>query len=293
MTVQKTKSNNDIKLAKMNNYRDEYQEDEILLSEIVSFFKESWRQLLLGGVLGGMIGLSFALLRPSIYQVTANIQVAKVAGIEVEAPNILLEKLKMPLYYSPRTIVECGLDNSVEPGSAIAAELNPVLIKGAPIIKISYKDKNIDEAKKCLESVLRDIQVNQNEIAKPILEKKKSQLSDLRNKIESAERVIKVLSSKISNYDKSDQQFSASALLLATIFSKENEVKEMQAKINILEMELAEPNTKQSSLITPIYSPNIPLERKKSEVFLVSFIGGAFLVLLFVIFRRRFTQDVK
>jgi len=261
-------------------------EDELSIAEIVDFFRESWKQIVLGGVVGGVIGVSVALLSPSIYQATAYIQVAKVANADVEAPNILLEKLKMSMYYSQKTFSECNVENTIEPGKAIANGLKPTLSKGAPFISISYKDKNIDDAKKCLESVLNDIRTNQNEIAKPILEQRKNQLSNLKQKLESAEQITKLLSSKKPNFDFSDSKFSASTLLLATTLSKENEVKDLRTQINDLEIALAEPQTKETYLTTPISAPNIRVEPKRSLIALGSIVGGVFLAIGFLIVRR-------
>ena len=270
----------------MNNQSIENMEDEISLTEIIDFFKESWKQLILGAVVGGAIGVGIALLLPSKYQATAYIQVAKVANADVEAPNILLEKLKMPLYYSQKTFSECNVENTTEPGKAIANGLKPTLAKGAPIISISYKEKNIDDAKKCLESVLNDIQTNQNEIAKPIFEQKKNQLLNLKQKLESAEQFTKLLSSKKPNFDFSDSKFSSSTLLLATTLSKENEVKDLRVQINDLETALAEPQTKEAYLTTPINAPNVRVEPKRSLIALGSVIGGVFLTIGYLILRR-------
>lgn len=261
-------------------------EDELSIAEIVDFFRESWKQIVLGGVVGGAIGVSVALLSPSIYQATAYIQVAKVANADVEAPNILLEKLKMSMYYSQKTFTECNVENTIEPGKAIVNGLKPTLSIGAPIIRISYKDKNIDDAKKCLESVLNDIRTNQNEIAKPILEQRKNQLSNLNQKLESAEQITKLLSSKKPNFDFSDSKFSASTLLLATTLSKENEIKDLRTQINDLEIALTEPQTKETYLTTPINAPNIRVEPKRSLIALGSIVGGVFLAIGFLIVRR-------
>jgi uncharacterized protein involved in exopolysaccharide biosynthesis len=270
----------------MNEQSYESGEDELSIAEIVDFFRESWKQIVLGGVVGGVIGVSVALLSPSIYQATAYIQVAKVANADVEAPNILLEKLKMSMYYSQKTFTECNDENTIEPGKAIANGLKPTLLKGAPIISISYKDKNIDNAKKCLESVLNDIRTNQNEIAKPILEQRKNQLLNLKQKLESAEQITKLLPSKKLNFDFSDSKFLALTLLLATTLSKENEVKDLRTQINDLEIALAEPQTKETYLTTPINAPNIRVEPKRSLIALGSIVGGVFLAIGFLIVRR-------
>ena len=270
----------------MNNYESVNAEDDLSLLEIYDFFKENLKTILLGGIVGGLIGAGFALFLPSKYQATAYIQVAKVANADVEAPNILLEKLKMSMYYSPKTFSECNVEDRVDPGKAIASGLKPTLAKGAPIISVSYKDKNIDDAKKCLESVLNDIRINQNEIAKPIYEQKRNQLLNLKQKLESAEQITKILSSKKPNFDFSDSKFSASTLLLATSLSKENEVKDLRTQINDLEIALAEPQTKEAYLTTPINAPNVHVEPKRSLIALGSVIGGVFLAIGFLMIRR-------
>ncbi len=269
---------------KDNDY--EITNDEISLLEIVDFFKDSWKKILLGGVVGGTLGAGYALIAPSIYQATANIQVAKVANADVEAPATLVEKMKMPTYYSSNTFIECKVENSAEPGKAIANGLNPTLAKNAPIITIKYKEKSAEDAKKCLESVLADVRKNQDEIATPILQTKKNQLANLKQKLEAAEQILKALPSKKPNFDFSDPKFSASALLLATTLSKENEVRDLRTQINDLEVALAEPQTKSASLTVPIYAPNLRVEPKRTLITLGSGVTSSFLVLILLLGRK-------
>ena len=269
---------------KDNDY--EIANDEISLLEIVDFFKDSWKKILLGGVVGGTLGAGYALIAPSIYQATANIQVAKVANADVEAPATLVEKMKMPTYYSSNTFIECKVENKAEPGKAIANGLNPTLAKNAPIITIKYKEKSAEDAKKCLESVLADVRKNQDEIATPILQTKKNQLANLKQKLEAAEQILKALPPKKRNFDFPDSKFSASALLWATTLSKENEVKDLLTQINDLEIALAEPQTKSAYLTTPIYAPNFPIEPKRTLITLGSGIAGIMLVIVFLLGRK-------
>ena len=270
----------------MNNQSVENIEDEISLIEIIDFFRENLKTIVLGGIVGGIIGVSAASIEPSFYQATASIQSAKVANSDVEAPNILLEKLKMPMYYSSETFINCGVDKLAEPGMAIVNGIKPTLAKNAPIITISYKDRNSDDAKKCLESVLNDVRNNQNQIAQPMLVQKNNQVSNLKQKLESAEKISKMLSTKNPNFDFSDSKFSAATLLLATTLSKLNEGQDLRTQINDLELALAEPQTKEAFLTTPIYAPNVRIEPKISLLALVSVIGGMVLVIGVLMVRR-------
>jgi LPS O-antigen subunit length determinant protein (WzzB/FepE family) len=182
--------------------------------------------------------------------------------------------------------VSCKVEDSIEPGNVIAKSIKPALAKNAPIISISYKAKNVEDAKKCLESVLNDIRISQNEIAKPILEQRKNQLATLKSKLESAEQITKILSSKKPNFDFSDSKFSASTLLLATTLSKENEVKDLRMQISDLEIALTEPQTKEAYLTTPIYAPNIKVEPKRSLITLGAVFGGLVLMVGYLLFRK-------
>jgi uncharacterized protein involved in exopolysaccharide biosynthesis len=270
----------------MNNQSIENLEDEISLLDIVDFFRESWKQILVSGIVGGTLGVGYALISPSIYQATANIQVSKVAGSDVETPSVLIEKLKMPMYYTQSTFTACNVMDRSEPGDAIAKGIKPTLSKNTPIISITYKEKSTEDAKKCLEGVLSDIRTNQNILAKPILETKNNQLANLKQKLESAEKISKILSTKNPNFDFSDSQFSASTLLLVTTLNKENEVKDLRAKIGDLEIALAEPQTKEASLSTPIYAPSARVEPNRSRIVLLGGIVGGVLAIAYLLGRR-------
>jgi uncharacterized protein involved in exopolysaccharide biosynthesis len=260
-------------------------EDEISLKDIIDFLDESWKTIVLGGVVGGLLGLGYGLIVPAKYQATANIQVAKVAGADVEAPAVLVEKLKMPMYYSQKTYVACNVMDKLEPGEEIAKTLKPALAKTAPIITISYREESREGAQKCLESVLDDVRSNQNILAKPILESKANQLLNLKLKLESAEKIVKILPKNNAGFDFPDSKFSASTLLLATILSKENEIKDLRTAINDLEIVLVEPQTRETFLTTPIYAPQQKVSPKRTMILIGGLLAGLFLGLVFVIGR--------
>jgi len=262
------------------------QAEEISIEDIAKFIKEEYKKILLGCICASLFGFFYLFITPPKYQATANIQVAKVANADVESPNLLVEKIKMPTYFSENTFTECKVFNLLEPGSTLAKGLKPTLAKNAPIVSISFKANSSEDAKKCLEAILSDVRTNQNEIASPILQTKKNQLSNLKQKLEAAENILKVLPSKRPNFDFSDPKFSASTLLLATTLNKENEVKDLRTQISDLEIALSEPQTKEAFLTTPIYSPNVQIEPKKSVVLLVSFLIGGFLMTIFLIIKK-------
>jgi uncharacterized protein involved in exopolysaccharide biosynthesis len=263
-------------------------EDEISLKDIIDFLIDSWKTILLGGVAGGLLGWGYVVITPVKYQATASIQVAKIAGNDVEDPGMLVEKLKLPMYFSKKTYVACNVMNQLKPGETIAKILKPTLVKTAGIITITYQEDSPENAKKCLESVLDDIRVNQRLLAEPIFERKTNQLFNLKLKLESAEKAIKRLSDKSVSLDFSDSKFSASALLLATTLNKEKEIEDLKIEIKDLEIQLVKPQTEEASLITQIFAPQQKVSPKTANVLLTSLFGGLFLGLMFVIGQRTY-----
>ncbi|MBU3599669.1 hypothetical protein ICN28_03965 [Polynucleobacter sp. 30F-ANTBAC] len=263
-------------------------EDEISLKDIIDFLVESWKSILVTGVLGILGAITYITVTPNMYQATANIQMAKVAGTDVELPAILIEKLKMPMYYSQKTYSACNVMDKVAPGEAIAKSLMPTLSKTAPIITFSYKEESPEAAQQCLESVLEDVRTNQKLLAKPIFDAKSYQLVNLKQKLEAAEKTLKILPNKNSNFDFTDSKFSASTLLLATTLNKENEIKDLRTQVNDLEVSLTEPQTRETFLAAPIYAPQQKVSPKRGIALIAGLMGGLFLGLVLVLGQRAY-----
>jgi uncharacterized protein involved in exopolysaccharide biosynthesis len=259
----------------------QFLELEITLGDIIDFLSESWKAIALSGVVGGLLATGYAFVTPPQYQATANIQVGMVAGSDVEAPSTLVEKLKMPMYYSIESYSSCSVMDKIEPGAVIAKNLKPTLSKNTPIISFSYVKDSHEEAQKCLESILNDIRNNQNLLAKPIFEGKKNKLANLRQKLDAAERFIKIFPN--SNFDFSDSKFSVSTLLLATTLGKENEIRDLRAEINDLEATLSQPHTREAFLVTPIYAPKKNVAPKIAPILMIGVATGLFLGLLLMV----------
>lgn len=254
--------------------------EEISLKDIIDFLYESWKAIVLSGIVGGLFATGYAFVIPTVYQATANIQVARVANSDVEAPTILVEKLKMPMYYSQESYSACNVTSVIESGELIVKNLNPTLSKNAPIISLSYKAATLEDAQKCIESVLNDVRNNQNLLANQILENKKYKLMNLKKNLDTAERFIKNLPNKNIGIDYSDSNFSASTSLLTATLSKENELIYLRTQINDLEIQLSEPQTRGTFLVTPIYAKKQKISPQRSQILIGGVIAGIFLGLV-------------
>jgi len=212
---------------------------------------------------------------------------AAVAGKPIETAPILAEKLKLPLYYSNNTFKACRIENALpSPGDFLAKQLNPIANKNAPIVSIRFKGGTADDARLCLESVVSDITNQQNTLLTPILNIKQSQFHALQQKLEASEKLITLLPVKDGKLVFDDSKFSGSALLLGTLLSKENGIRELRNEINEMQIALAVPQTQGTTLVTPIYAPDVKAEPKRALIMLASAICGLFLGVLFFALRK-------
>ena len=166
---------------------DTYTEDEISLIDILRFLQDSIgnviKSVLACVVLGGVYFFS----KPNIYEATATIQMAMASGEPVEAPAILLEKLKLPLYFSQKVWNACDTNEELTPSRKVSEKIKPLLNKSAPFIGFSVQSPSLQEATECLNAVIFDISAKQAELAKPILDQKKLQITQLEEKLKLAE----------------------------------------------------------------------------------------------------------
>jgi capsular polysaccharide biosynthesis protein len=261
-------------------------EDGISLKDIVDFLSESWKAIALSGIVGGLLATGYAFITPPKYQATAYIQVAKVAGADLEAPSILVEKLKMPMYYSMTSYSACNLMDSIESGEVIAKNIKPTLPKGSNIINFSYINSDTEDVKKCLEGIFSEIRSKQNLSAKPIIEMKKNELKVLKQKLDDVEKFMRISPKKISSLDSFDSNHSLSSFFLAISLIKENQIIDLRKEIKELEAALVEPQTREVSLIAPIYVSNQKVSPNRFLISISGLMTGLLIGLLFMICRR-------
>lgn len=271
----------------------ELDDDGINLADIAEFLQQGWKTIFAFSIAGLIGGAGYAFLSTPKYKATANIQTGKAAGADIEAPAMLVEKLKLPSYYGKDAFDACGLNDVAEPGLELATALKPTLMKTAPIISMSYKAKSVEAATGCLNAVMKDIRGNQAMLAKPIFEQKKIALDTMKQKLGAAEKVVERLQPNKQNLRFSDPQYSAASLMLATGLSKENEVKDLLAQIADLEIQLQEPQTKEAFFTTPVYAQSKPVEPKKMIGLVGGLFGGAVLSVVFLIARTQYRKFVN
>lgn len=264
------------------NSHQQMSQEEISLMGIIRFLLDTWKTILLFGVLGFMSSVTHLLVAPKQYEAIAQIQMAQIdsrnnhssnlgnsnsnpLGINIEEPNLLLARMRIPSSYSTEEFKACGLDYSKGPAEKLTslAKFSPV--KGVTsTIELRIQMELRDQAMSCAQSIFENIKNSQNQIIKPYIDEAKSRLIQYQAQIE----VIRIT---IAREDKSGS-ISAAAYL-----ANRDELKFLTDESIRLNAFIAAGDARQAKLVAPIYVSDVPVSPKKEIVLL----GGLFFGLIF------------
>lgn len=267
--------------------------DEYSLKDIIDFLVESWRTIVLTGLLGIVGSALYLWATPNQYQATAQILMAQISthnnnnfnnhnnnnntislGVNVEDPNLLIVRLKLPTTYSSKEIKACGFENTKYSAEALANNAKFSIVKGVGslvVLKINRDSK--DGAIACAQALFETIKTSQNMIIKPFIEEAKDLSVKYQDRLKNSQSLI-------FRADK-----SGAPLLAADLVSRD-EVKFLSEEILRLNTLIASADLLQAKLISPIYASDIPVAPKKIIALIAGLFGGLFLGLLLMIGKR-------
>jgi hypothetical protein len=237
-------------------------EDEISLIDILLFLKASGGNILKSTCVFLLAGSAYYFSVPRMYEASANIVMAKVAGEAVEAPAVSLEKMKLPLYFSPATLQACGSDGGLSSQANFVDKIKPSTNKSGYMVSFVTRAPSTQEGKACLNAVIAEVSNNQDAIAKPLLLQKKQKLQELRDQLKLVEELVKVSPTPKGNSIASDAQFSARNLYLFFSTANATEINGLRSQISTLENALIAPQTHSVALASPVYAPEVSVNKR-------------------------------
>ena len=256
-------------------------EDEISLKDIVDFLVESWKTILVTGIVGVIGAVGYIFVTPNQYEATAQIQMAQIVnnnnanplGINVEDPNLLIARMKLPSSYDQHTISVCGYEQKPNAAQALSNMAKFSLSKGTQMVEVKVVGLSREQATQCVESILGIVKNTQKAITEPIIEEAKSKLGKYAQRLQEAQ-------SFIAKADKSGSSMSAAYL------STRDEVKYLTDEMIRLNDLISSANTRQTKLVSPIYSPENKVSPKRAIALVVGLFAGLFLGLLLMLGRK-------
>ena len=254
-------------------------DDEISLIDFLLFLKASVRNVITCSIIFLFIGAAYYFSKPEIYEATAVVQMAVVAGEEVETPAVLLEKIKLPLFFSVPALQACGLDGGLSSHAQFADKLKTKIIKSASFVSLSVQARSSKEAQVCLDAVITDIARRQNELAKPIIDQKKQMIDYLNDQIKIIEDLVKKnRTTKAYNSETEAQHYPRT--LLQSYSANYTETSELKRKVKTLEHELIPPQTHPLFSPIPMFVPEVSINKRPIFTLGLSLALGVFLGLL-------------
>jgi hypothetical protein len=195
-------------------------------------------------------------------------------GVNIEDPNLLMARMKLPTTYSAQEIKACGFEFSTAASEALAATAKFSAVKGVESmieLKINRDSKEIAVA--CAQSLFENIKASQNQIIKPYIEEAKTLLVRYQDRLTNSQ-------SFISRADKSGAALSAAYL------ANRDEVKFLAEEIFRLNNFITKAYSRQAKLVSPIYVSDTPVAPKKRTVLITGLFAGLFLGLLLMLGKR-------
>jgi hypothetical protein len=234
-------------------------DDEISFIDILLFLKASGGNIVKSTSVCLLAGSAYYFSAPKLYESLATIEMAMVAGEPVETPAILLEKMKLPLYFSLATFQACGSDGGLSSQAKFVDKIKPSINKSAPVISFVTQATSSQKAKACLETVIAEVSNNQDAIAKPLLQQKKQALQQLSEQLTIAIEIRKAFLVPKTNNNASDPQFSDGMLFLAFRAANATEINALRSQVSNLEDALKSPKTRSLALVGAVYAPDVPV----------------------------------
>lgn len=259
-------------------------DDEISLKDIIDFLVESWKTILGVGILGLLGSLGFLAVTPNHYEATAQIQMAQISsnnnnntnslGINLEEPNLLMIRLRLPTTYSAVEIKACGLEKEKMPAESLVSKSKFSVVKGVgSIIELKIRMESKDQAVICAQALFENIQESQNQIIKPYIDEAKVLLTKYQTRLKEAQELV-------TRADKSGAALSAAYL------AHRDEVKFLTDESIRLNTFITAGDTRQAKLVSPIYASEAAVFPKKKITLMVGLLAGLFLGLLLVMVRK-------
>ncbi len=258
-------------------------EDEISLKDIIDFLIESWKSILITGLLGVLASGAYLIVTPNQYQATAQIQMAQISasnnntnplGLNIEEPNLLMARLTLPTTYSTEVIKVCGFENTTSSAESLASSAKFSAVKGVgSMIELKINRDSKEVAINCAQALFESIKTSQNQIIKPYIEESKALLVKYEARLANSQSLV-------SRADKSG------AALSATYLANRDEVKFLTEEILRLNTFITTADTRQAKLVSPIYASDAPVFPKKKMSLIFGLMAGLFLGLLFMLGKK-------
>lgn len=261
------------------NEKELVQDDEISLFDLLDKLRSGWRYVVGGTVLGVALAGLMITITPPRFEAVAVIQVGQVGQLgPIEPPTQAVERMKTSSFQmavAQRLANKAWIDDLQGALSATSKYIALQVLKASPaLIELKVNADSADAAKKIAEAVILELAIRQTEIAKPMVDKLRQDLSIAKEKLLSAEKELDGLNKMIANVGVKDDRFTQISLITTLRVQKEEEVFGQRQAIMGYETALMPPATQEAKAIEPVFVVDKPVSPKKTLMLALGLLGG-------------------
>jgi LPS O-antigen subunit length determinant protein (WzzB/FepE family) len=273
-------------------------DDAMSLADVLQFLSEAWKTVAGTAVLSTGLGLVAAFVLPEKFEASALVEPAKVLGGYIETSSVLAEKMRSPTYYSTATLDTCAYSGKRNARREFVKDLKPQVSRQSAFVSIGMKAASPELARQCLAAVLEDVKREQADQMVQRIAVAKARLKREEERLVLAERVMNSISDRTVEQARrsagaSGSEVAGSTLVFVATQAKQAEITSLKNGVDQLAMELAEPQTRQANLPTPIFSPDEKEEPKRLLILVGACLGGLMLGLLVALGRKAYRGAMR
>jgi hypothetical protein len=248
------------------------------LFPILRFLSDNWKIIIAGGTFGALVGVCYFVLQPPVFQATVMISMAQVPAhrdhslfANIEEPEFLVERLKVPSTYTNKVIKACenkGEYMQPESMERLISTGIPRAIKSVVFIRIRRNSPEVSQ--RCSNTLFEMIRNQQGDLVRPFEE-------DLKRTLNSLQKRHAELVSELSRAEKQERYETL-------FFAKRDELIGLDEKIFVITRGIEK--ITQTKLVAPVYISPKPISLNVELVLSATTLTGLFLGLLAASFRE-------
>ncbi len=263
------------------------QDDEISLFDLLEKLRGGWKGVVGGTVLGIAGALLAIVATPLKYEAVAVIQVgqvgqvgqAKVNVFGVEAPVQTVQRMNTSAFQSrvAEALGDLAQSNSRAMNGLAVQVIKATVGTEIPLIELRASGSTPAAAQKRAEAAVVELVKVHDELAQPALARMRAELAVSRERLNNAERDLKILEKLATTTSVKDERLSQVALMTSLRIQKEAETFNQRQLVMALEAALGAPATQPTRTIEPVFASDRPVAPKKSLLIALGVVGGLLL----------------
>ncbi len=260
-------------------------DDDISLADILAFLQDAWKTILGVGIAGGLAGGGFLALAPAQYEAEAMIEMAqiRVSGPNggtvmnpIEAPALLIERLKNPTAYAPEAIQACAAGEPLFNGESMAKLVKASIPKNVTAVaELKVRRSTPALAEQCAKGLFDMVNRQQAALLKPQQEEMRATLAGLQTRFGENQNYV--------------AKAEKAGLYGMVYLARRDESMYLIQQIDELQRALARDT--QARLVSPVYASPQQVFPKRSLTLVLGLMGGLMVGLLFTLGRRVLQQQ--